>query len=54
MPSDLLDSPRVFVAPSMNMAIPIRESQSQFENQIMPWVYIRSMHSTMYQKASFR
>ena len=31
-----------------------RESQPQFENQIMARVYVRSItHSTMYQKASF-
>ena len=32
----------------------IQESLSQFENQIMPRVYIRSItRSTMYQKAPF-
>ena len=32
----------------------IRESPSQFENRIVPRVYIRSItHSTMYQKAPF-
>ena len=32
----------------------LRESLPQFENQIMAWVYVKSIkRSTMYQKASF-
>ena len=31
-----------------------RESPAQFENRIMPWVYVRRVtHSTMYEKAPF-